>query len=218
MSAESSPVDQRRTKGKESRELILQSAISCVAATGLSHTTLDRIAAHAGVSRGLVVFHFKSKNRLLKEVLDYLGTRYGEGWDLAQNTSGPSTMGRLFQLLDYDVRFASENPVYVSAWHAFWGEAKGNSLYRELSVPRDDRYEADIRELLATLIEEGNHDPNELSSIDTGLTAILFGLWLRSHLHPRPDDYVNGMTAVRLFLNRMFPNHPLPPIVTASSI
>jgi len=209
--------DRRRLRGKESRQLILQSAIACIASQGLSTTTLDRVAERAGISRALVVFHFKSKSGLLKEVLDFLGARYGDGWDTVTKVGGASTMEKLLQLIDYDVRFASENPEFLSAWHAFWGEAKGNLLYHEQSVPRDERYAREINQLITTLFEERGYDANELLPIQTGLTAILFGLWVESHLNPGPDDYSKGMAAVRLFLSKVFPRHPLPPALTLST-
>jgi len=210
--------DRRRLRGKESRQIILQAAISCIANRGLSNTTLDRVADGAGVSRALVVFHFKSKSGLLKDVLDFLGARYSEGWDKIRKLDGASTMEKLLQLLDYDVRFASENPEFLSAWHAFWGEAKGNLLYHELSVPRDQRYARDTNQLIATLIEEGSYDENELLPLQTGLTAMLFGLWVESHLNPGTDDYSKGMAAVRLFLSKTFPRHPLPPALTVPAL
>ena len=205
-------VDQRRLRGKESRQLILRSAIACIASAGLSYTTLDRVAERAGVSRALVVFHFKSKTGLLKEVLEFLGARYAEGREAIGDIDAASTMEKLLQLLDYDVRFASENPAFVSAWHAFWGEAKGNSLYRELGVPRDGRYARETSQLITILIEEGGYDENELVPLQTGLTAMLFGLWVEFHLNPDKDDYQNGTAAVRLFLSKAFPKHPLPPV------
>jgi AcrR family transcriptional regulator len=170
------------------------------------------------VSRALVVFHFKSKNGLLTEVLEILGARYSKGWDAAIAAGGASTIEKLLRLLDYDVRFATEHPEFLSAWHAFWGEGKGNSLYRELSVPRDERYAHDTRQLLAVLVEEGGYDRNDLTPIHTVLTAVLFGLWVEYHLHPGPDDYRKGMAAVRLFLSKVFPKHPLPPAHATAAI
>ncbi|MEM7292976.1 MAG: TetR family transcriptional regulator, partial [Pseudomonadota bacterium] len=76
-SATKSP-DKRRARGEESRKAILQAAISSIAALGLSNLTLDRVAERAGISRALVVFHFKSKNKLTEEVLAYLGVQYAK--------------------------------------------------------------------------------------------------------------------------------------------
>ena len=200
-------IDKRRARGEESRRLILRSAISSIAALGLSKTTLDRVAEIAGVSRALVVFHFKSKNLLIKEVLEFLGRRYGEGWDAVVASGSTSAMDKILQLVDYDIRFACENPGYISAWHAFWGESKGNLLYQELGVPRDKRYARELKDLLATVIDEGGYDKQELPAIIKGLNAMLYGLWVKFHLDPEMDECDTGTTAVRLFLAKVFPNH-----------
>lgn len=212
------PIDRRRIKGAESRRLIVQAAIACIATQGLSNTTLDRVADRAGVSRTLVVFHFKSKVGLLTEVLNFLGARYSEGWDATIAAGGLSTMEKILRLLDYDIRFASENPEFLSAWHAFWGEANGNSLYRELSFPRDRRYARDVHQLLATLFEEGGYDQSNLTPAQNGINAMLFGFWVEAHLNPGADDYHKGMAAVRLFLSKVFRKHPLPPTNAPASI
>jgi AcrR family transcriptional regulator len=197
-------------KGEESRRVIVQAAITCIASQGLSNTTLDRVAEGAGVSRALVVFHFKSKNGLLSEVLDYLGDRYSKGWDAVIAADSESTMEKLLRVFEYDLRFANENPAYLSTWHAFWGEANGSSLYRERSFPRDERYARDIGDLLAAFVAEGDYDPDELVAAQNGIYAMLFGLWTDAHLNPTGDNYGKGMAAIRLFLGKMFPRHPLP--------
>ena len=61
--------DKRRLRGEQSRRLILQAVIDSIALEGLGRFTLDRVAERVGISRGLVVFHFKSKKNLIEEVL-----------------------------------------------------------------------------------------------------------------------------------------------------
>jgi len=202
--------DKRRARGIETRRLILQSAISTIASLGLSNTTLTRVAERIGVSHALVVFHFKSKNLLIQEALDFLGTCYGEGWDAALAEGGESAMEKLLSLVYYDIQFACENPEYVSAWHAFWGEAKGNVLYREQGIPRDNRYKNEMRILISTIIDEGGYDKQELSLIINGLNAMLFGLWTESHLEGETGCCDTGKAAVRLFLTKVFPDQPQP--------
>lgn len=199
--------DQRRRRGAQSRQAIIEAAIACIASRGLCTTTLDRVAERAQVSRGLVVFHFKSKSRMLVDVLNYLSTEYSAGWDaiLARPEVAPSE--KILRLLEYDVRFGSEKPDYLSVWNAFWGEAKGSTLYREVSLPRDERYSGDLRTVLAALIEEGGYDGVDAQAIGTGLMAMLFGLWLNAHLNPTPDHYRHGMHVLHVYLASMFPRH-----------
>ena len=93
---------------------------------------MDAVAQRAKVSRALVLFHFKSKNRLYIEVLNHLGARFSAGWDEILADQGGHARERLLRLLEFDVGFAREFPRYISVWHAFWGEAKGSTLLREL--------------------------------------------------------------------------------------
>ena len=199
--------DKRRVKGEKSRKAIVNAAIACIAKQGLRHATLDRVADKAKVSRALVVFHFKSKTGMLTAVLNQLGSVYAEGWDATLSINGIPTSDKLLRSLEYDVRFASERPDFLSVWHAFWGEAKGSSLYREVSHPRDLRFEGDLRKLLSDLVEEGEYDDIDVSAVETGLFAMLFGLWRDSHLTHNSHDYDKSMGAVRVYLHKVFPKH-----------
>ncbi len=200
-------VDKRRLRGEESRKLILHAAVFTIATSGLGHLTLDRVAERAGTSRALVVFHFKSKNKLIEEVLMFLGRKYAEGWNAVCNQDCSSSLERILQLVEYDVSFAYENRQYVSAWHAFWGESRGIMLYHNLSLPRDEQYECELEHLLAAVFDEGGYDKHELLPVAKGLGAMLFGIWIESHLNPEADDRENYMQAIRLFLAKSFPNH-----------
>ena len=204
--------DKRRLRGEESRKLILLAAIDSIAIQGLANLTLDRVAERVGISRGLVVFHFKSKNNLIEEVLEYLGIQYAVGWHAIVEEKGEAPVSKLLRLIDYDVRFACENPKYVSAWHAFWGDSKGNLLFHEQAVPRDEGYTADLAQLLETVCDEGGCDKQDLSSVTRGLVAMMFGVWTQLHLNPGADDYAVNVKAIWLFLEKMFPQIKFPKI------
>lgn len=197
--------DKRRLRGEESRKLILQAAIDSIATQGLANLTLDRVADRVGISRGLVVFHFKSKRKLIEEVLEYLGRQYSAGWQAIVESENEETTSKLVRLIDYDVRFACENPKYVSAWHAFWGDAKGHLLFHEQVVPRDEGYAADLTQLLEKISDEGGYDQQDLTPVTRGLVAMMFGVWVQLHLNPRPNDYAVSIKAIRLYLEKMFP-------------
>jgi len=199
--------DRRRIRGAESRQAIIEAAIACIATRGLCTTTLDRVAERAQVSRALVVFHFKSKSRLLIDVLDHLSSEYSGGWDavLAHEDTTPSDT--VLRLLEYDVRFASEKPDFLSVWHAFWGEAKGSTLYREIIFPRDERYARDLRDVLGALVKQGGYDEVDPKAVETGIWAMLFGLWLNAHLNPTADHYSHSMHALHVYLGSVFPRH-----------
>ena len=199
--------DGRRKKGEERKQLIIEAAIGCVATRGLSNTTLDSVAERAEVSRSLVVFHFKSKHRMYIDVLNYLGARYSAGYHAVLADDNGSSSERLFRMLEYIVRFARDFPQYLSVWHAFWGDAMGSTLYREVSFPRDERYHRDQHGLLRALIDEGGYHAVDVVALNKGLRAMLFGLWWDANLNPGPDQYADAMGALQTYLAGLFPNH-----------
>jgi TetR/AcrR family transcriptional repressor of bet genes len=205
MKAVQNTLDKRRIRGMESRKLILKAAVDSIATLGLGKLTLDRVAERVGISRGLVVFHFKTKANLIEEVLAYLGEKYSSGWRVILEAAEESDISKLLRLIDYDIGFACDNPTYVSAWHAFWGELKGSDMYQEHVGQRDVGYAKDYELLLQKISGDGRYNKQELSLITRGLFVMMFGIWVQVHLNPGPDDYAINTQAVRLFLRGVFP-------------
>ena len=58
------------------RQQLIDSTIESIAKRGFAETTLANVADGAGLSRGIVNFHFKSKDALLVETLQYLTEDY----------------------------------------------------------------------------------------------------------------------------------------------
>ena len=199
--------DKRRLKGEKTKQAIIKAAIACIARQGLHDATLERVAQKAKVSKALVAFHFKSKTGMLAAVLIHQETVFENGWDAILAGNSISTSEKLLELLEYDVRFSVEHRDFISVWHAYWGEAKGSSLYRKLSRPRDERYESDVRRLLSNLTEEGTYDDINVTAVERGINAMMFGIWRDSHLTHGPNDYNNGIQAMYVYLHKLFPQH-----------
>ena len=210
MKAVQNTADKRRIRGRESRKLILKAAVDSIATLGLGKLTLDRVAERVGISRGLVVFHFKTKDNLIEEVLLYLGEKYSSGWNVILEATAESEMSKLLRLIDYDIGFACDNPTFVSAWHAFWGELKGSDMYQKHVGQRDLGYANDYELLLQKISGDGRYNKQELSLITRGLFVMMFGIWVQVHLNPGPDDYELNTRAVRLFLRGVFPETEIP--------
>ena len=82
------PAPQRRRAPEEKREMILASARTLFAQKGFDGTSTVQIAAHAGVSEGILFHHFGSKRGLLTE----LAKRYVQGAAAATMPDDPSEM------------------------------------------------------------------------------------------------------------------------------
>ncbi|MGV3344813.1 multidrug efflux transporter transcriptional repressor AcrR [Enterobacteriaceae bacterium LUAb1] len=63
----------RKTKQQalETRQQILEAALTCFSSNGVSATSLTDIAYAAGVTRGAIYWHFKNKTELLNEIFSH---------------------------------------------------------------------------------------------------------------------------------------------------
>lgn len=72
-------ITMRRTKEEalETRRKILESALDIFCSKSYSETTLTEIASHVGLSKGALYWHFRNKNDLLLQLIEYI-CRQGE--------------------------------------------------------------------------------------------------------------------------------------------
>ena len=197
--------DKRREKGAESRKIIIDAAVNCIATRGLCDTTLDKIADIANVSRTLVVFHFKSKKQMLAIVLEEIASQYNAEWESILNkTKNKSPEKRLLELIKYDVKLPVNKPNLIAVWHAFWGEAKG--LYKEFNSARDEKYSRDLNHLISQ-IADNNYQTTDIRGVVTGLEAMLLGFWWTAHVNPRQYNYRNCMRIIKSYLKLNFPKN-----------
>ena len=63
------PVRRRRARSAATRAQIVEAAAALLAQNGYAATSLEQVAAHAGLTRGAIYYHFASKEALYWEVI-----------------------------------------------------------------------------------------------------------------------------------------------------
>jgi TetR/AcrR family transcriptional regulator of autoinduction and epiphytic fitness len=96
-----SPAPSRLTDRK--RAAILDAAVAEFRQSGYEATSMDRVAASAGVSKRTVYNHFPSKEALFAQILLQLSERISEGLDLAYRRDRPLRT-QLLQLVAQKLR------------------------------------------------------------------------------------------------------------------
>ena len=134
------------------REQVIGAAYALAVKGGLRAITIRDVATRAGMSSGLVLFHFSSKEQLVLELLD---------WVLATTTTlrvGPSIranvapLDRLSALLTQEVLRLAVEPDRVRVFFAFWSAGLWNEDIRERMQPELDRYRAAFHPIAADVI------------------------------------------------------------------
>ncbi|GAB3344295.1 TetR/AcrR family transcriptional regulator [Marilutibacter aestuarii] len=104
MSAKPAPTP-RLTERKHAA--ILAAAIAEFRESGYEATSMDRIAASAGVSKRTVYNHFASKEELFARILEQLWARGSEGVDLAYRSDRP-LRSQLLELVNQKLRLLDD--------------------------------------------------------------------------------------------------------------
>lgn len=161
------------------RQQLIEATIDTLATRGYADTTLAEVARRAGLSSGIVNFHFATKEKLLVETLQYLSEEYRNNWRLALDRAGPSPAERLAAVVasDFDRKICTRRK--LAAWCAFWGEAKTRPDYLKHCGANDEAFQNTLADLCAELVAEGGYADYDHARIARGLDALLEGLWLK---------------------------------------
>ena len=202
------PDDRRpRKASREARRVqLVEATIEVLACKGYARTTLTEVARAAGLSHGLVNFHFATKERLLSETLAYLADEYRDNWIRALAAAGQHPAERLGALLRADFEPAICTPARLAAWCSFWGEAQSRPMYQEACGAKDDAYNANLEAIAGALIAEGGYagDPVIVARV---LRVTIEGVWLDLMTMAAPYSRDEAMRTVHSCAAAFFPRH-----------
>lgn len=213
-SGDRGPMDQARKasapvtrveKKQATRQQLIAATIEVIAADGFADMTLAKVSQRARVSRGLVNFHFTSKEQLLVETLRSLTEEYRDAWRKA--VAKPKTArDKLLALLRADFSPKVCNRKKIAVWYAFWGEAKSRPTYLDVCAPADAAFADMVERLCGEVAEEGGY-PIDAALAARGLRCMTDGLWLELHMTPQSFRRDVAMRTCLQYLAAIFPKH-----------
>ena len=138
------------------RERILQAACDLIAERGIGGARIAQIAKAAGVSTALVHYHFRTREVLLAETLDYAfdvaaAVRLRANWDNGESATDGSASRRLADVVEQSLPTTDPGRREWQLWAELWlGAARDPSL-RPIAAQMYARY----RTWIATAVAEG---------------------------------------------------------------
>ncbi|MBI1172593.1 TetR family transcriptional regulator [bacterium] len=188
------------------REQLIESTIETLAARGYARTTLTEVARTAGLSHGLVNFHFETKEKLLSETLAYLAEEYRLNWLSYLEGAGDDPAAQLAALLQADFNPKICTPARLSAWCSFWGEAQSRPLYQAQCGSNDDAYNRRMEEICARLKALGGYAgaPARIARV---LRVTVEGVWLDMMTMSPTYSVAEAQATVHTCAAAFFPRH-----------
>ena len=191
------------------RQQVIEATITTIATRGLARTTLTDVAREAGISHGLVLFHFGAKENLLAETLAFMADEYLQNWQGALAAAAPDPASQLLALIEADFHPAITTTARLAAWVAFWGEAQSRPVYQHFCGEKDAAHIRRMEAICAALVADGGYpiDPIHAARI---LRLVIEGTWLDLMTDARPYPIEEARRTVMSTAALCFPRH-FPP-------
>ncbi len=196
-----------RKQSREARRTqLIEATIAAIAVHGYSRITLTEVARTAGLSHGLVNFHFETKEKLLGETLIYLYDEYRQNWESYLAAAGPSPAAQLDALLraDFDPSICTQGR--LAAWCSFWSETQGRPLYQERCGANDEKYNSGMQEIVARLLAESSY-PGNPTLVARVIRLTSDGIWLDMMTLNAPYPPAEGLATLYACVAAFFPRH-----------
>lgn len=187
-----------RTAPKQARRTqLIEATIDVLAEKGFSSLTISDVAKRAGLSHGIVNFHFTSKDELLRETIMEMEQRYCNLVHRALRQAGGDPAASIRGMAEAEFCDELNTERIIRAWAAFRSEAP--VLYRSVCT-------ADDQHFFQVLV----HHCSNLGAPDALLSASIIDATLRGliqHKLLRTFSVPEGRRIALACLHAVFPDH-----------
>jgi TetR/AcrR family transcriptional regulator, transcriptional repressor of bet genes len=158
------------------RQELKQAAFEVMQKEGVSGTTLEKVAQHAGAGKGIVLHYFKNKQELFEHTMRHAnGLLRDEIIRRLRLANSPAE--RLWAIIDGNFAPAFFTPAICHAWLSLCAEVPGDHQLERVQRVIHGRMRSNLRSALAELAPKADIEP-----ITLGITTLIDGLWLRAGL------------------------------------
>lgn len=189
------------------RQQLIGATIDCIARAGISGTTLNSVTKEAGLSLGLVNFHFKSKDALLAATLAHLAEEHRQHWMRKVDGVDVSAADKLRSIVEAQFHPGVCNRKKLAVWFAFFGDSSLRKSYRGTTGDIDMERQKIASSLCDRIIAEGGYDGVSAEDVALSLEGLFDGFWLNILMYPAKFTRESARRHVMDFLERAFPDH-----------
>ena len=189
----------KRASEEERREQILRAAFEVASRQGIVSLTVRSVAAQAGISHALVLFHFKKRERLVHELPDWLientsVLRISE--DIAHF---PRALDRLHALLQQEMARLSHQPRHTRLFFDFWALGAREEPIRTRISAELERYRSAFRVIMAELLssEPASYGGATADGMAAVAVSWIHGCAVQAMIDPGHFDTEDYLAAVR---------------------
>jgi AcrR family transcriptional regulator len=191
------------------REQIIKAAYAVAAAKGLDALTVRDIARRAGISHGLVLFHFKTKEQLVLALLDWLLATTTVLHITDEIARIPQPLDRLHALLDTEMLRLSSEPRRIRVFFDFWSKGIRDPGIRSRMRAELGRYRDAFRPMADDVLRSEPERFAHVSAAGLAAVAVSFinGCAIQSMIDPERFDIEEYLAATDALLGQLRQRH-----------
>lgn len=161
---------------------LVEAAFKVMKQEGVGAASLARVAAEAGLSKGMVLHYFKSRDALIEATLRHINALYGH--EVAERmAAAESPLARVEAVIEANFSAWYYKPEHAHIWLAFCAQATFEPRFRRIQRVLHSRMQSNI---IANL--KGLLGIEEAKRVALALTSLIDGLWVRCAMTPGGFD------------------------------
>ena len=181
------------------RKELTHAAYEVMQQEGIPGATLEKVAHHAGASKGIVLHYFENKQQLFERTMRYVNTRLRD--EVVGRLKAASTPAeRLLAIIEGN--FAPEffQMPMCHAWLSLCAEVPRDPQFTRIQRVIHSRMRSNLVSALKHLVE-----PDEIEPVALGVTTLIDGLWLRGGLQISGISRTEALAQMRDYLEHRVP-------------
>jgi TetR/AcrR family transcriptional repressor of bet genes len=189
----------QKASESERRRQILRAAFDVASRKGLAGLTVRLVATRAGLSTGLLLFHFKTKEHMIAALLDYVLETTTVLHITEDNARIPSPLDRLLALLHQEMDRLSSEPARIRLFFDFWAKGIRHQVIRSKMRRELARYREAFRPMAEEVLRA---EPDRFAQVTAeGLAAVavsfIKGCAVQSMIDSRRFDFQEYLAATQ---------------------
>ncbi|WP_216331533.1 transcriptional regulator BetI [Rhizobium sp. X9] len=181
------------------RAELRRAAFEVLQREGMAGATLERVAAQAGASKGIVLHYFANKQELFEHAMREANVKLKEEV-VARLNKANSPRERLDAIIEgnFDERFFQ--PSICHAWLSLCAEVPREPQLARIQKVIHARMRSNLLSALVHLLPK-----EECGTVALGIATLIDGLWLRSGLQSGGLTRAEAMEQMRDYLSHRIP-------------
>jgi TetR/AcrR family transcriptional regulator, transcriptional repressor of bet genes len=190
----------QREPAADRRRHLGEAVLRCILKSGSAGLSVRRIAAEAGVSLGLIRYHFGKFDDLIAYAFDMTTDAFFHAVGTAVNAAAPNPRARLNAFIETSFSAPLLDRQVLGVWVVFWGLILHSRRMARAQTREYSSYLALVEELLGDLAAAEGIAIRDIKLASVGFTALLDGLWLAWCLNPAAFRPQEGVSLCRMWI------------------